>query len=96
MLRGVVLTVVLGLLGVVAALAYAGGAEDGGDRIDTTFLRECIVTLQPVYDGTSEQYIAELRKELGRRGFRTASDLLEDYVEGGFLSGVVVLWGSQK
>ncbi len=96
LLRGVVLTVVLGLLGVVVASAHAGGAEDGGDRIDTAFLQECIVTLQPVYDGTCEQYIAELRKELGRRGFRTASDLLEDYVEGGFLSGVVVLWGSQK
>ncbi|MBB1536677.1 MAG: hypothetical protein HG464_001090, partial [Bacteroidia bacterium] len=62
----------------------------GADEVDTALLRRCLVTLQPVYDGMREQYLVSLRAALSRHGYRTAVDLLEDYMGDGFLSGVVV------
>lgn len=66
------------------------------EAIDTALLRGSIVTLQPVYDGACEEYLFTLRNTLGRRGYRTASDLLEDYANGGFFNGVVVRWGDSR
>ena len=68
----------------------------GADEVDTALLRRCLVTLQPVYDGMREQYLVSLRAALSRHGYRTAVDLLEDYMGGGFLSGVGVEYEGNK
>lgn len=80
----------------VVALALCCGRVYGEVAIDTALLRGSVVTLQPVYDGAREEYLTALRNALSRRGYRTASDLLEDYANGGFLSGVVVRWGNRR
>lgn len=80
---------------VLAALMLFGVQVHGEDAIDTARLSSSIVTLQPVYDGAREEYLLTLRNSLSRRGYRVAADLLEDYMGGGFLNGVVVRWGER-
>lgn len=80
----------------VLALCVCGVHARAEEVVDTTLLRDNIVTLQPVYDGVRQEYLSSLRMALGRRGYRTASDLLDDYVNGGFLNGVVVRWGDRQ